>query len=1011
MTEEEEALVLREVQAEAAQQPNAAFSFGGAAPIGSGGAGASGSGSASGGAGGGFAGNFRKSPSDWSLGQPLRHQDENVAYSGATFGRRADTPVRVSPRKQHVKQQQQQAGSHFEASSSPSIVPSSASTPSPVSSSSMPLKFSRNRPDHGFGIGASERLRDAEVMRKAAGKKSQSERNLAAMAASDEAGAGEEIVLSPIDTGFNTAAYGSMQATGSAEGGWRPPASSSLSSITRQNLESNSQASTPTSSTATTPLNLTGGKPGHRQSLLQALSPAAQKRVSRALALIEEDIARDEAQGKLQQRDTASAPAVTPGKHRRNNSSISRSPAYYDNLATVLTPNELESTPPVPKLPDLRSPAADQEIEYVTPTKGHRKAYSSASPVSLESVQGGYRPGQPRPYTPTRTGSIASIGDDAQALTHARSFSQPSISSFREHQRKPSTLTIDSRAMQTGSASAASFASTVSPVAEAFESISDAYGHQRNESVDTGSVYPSSGGAMSPPASARMPPSPYDTTFDPADYYLADDTGVTDDDALERLSLGSSYQEDMDAMTLDDMFKHIDSLPDTGKSADDSPLDLGLEEIAAVQDRLVQVAKDVRKALLEDSRPSGVARLQTRPSVRARKPEMTLYDGGVSELVQVLSTAPDVPQARDVLPPTPAVPSLQRQPTASSTASSSLARTPSSSNGHGTKRDVVRERTSPGEAPPQKARGFVSEKPFDALFGSQHSHGHSRTGSSASARLADDPEVRRDFEARVAQATASLQRNASQSLGRKKSKKGRNMVIGSPTLIESSNGSQAPPVISSPPPRTTSARRSGPDGALSASPIAPITPKSPVATPDSGVKGFMAKLARKPSQIVRKASKRDATKKAALPISPPLGSVAPSKTVSTPSSSPLIPQLLEPPSDPSRKRIVRRTLVLSAISEQPSMNATPQSDTQHVVSRRPSTRRKPVNRTSADQRLEQAYNTPPTDRTETSERMQDTLHPRPRAGTLTQASMQDVPQLLSSFEPKALRNSRVIEIR
>lgn len=961
--------MIREVQAEAAKQPSSAFSFGGAAPIasnaGGSGMGATSSTMATTATTGFGAGNFRKSPSDWSLGQSpptsRQQQDENL-YFGSTFGRRGETPVKVSPRNHHVKQPA--PVSYFEASSAPSGNSSTSTTPSP---SSMPLKFSRNRQDHGFGIGASERLRDAEVLRKAAGKRSHSERNLAALSAADE-----EVVLSPIDAGFNSKAEGGAAVT---EGAWRPP--TDVGSLLSSSITGHS---TPTSPSSIAPLNLTGGKPAKRQSLLQALSPAAQKRVSRALALIEEDIARDEA--RVEPTQTQATPAKA---HRRNNSSISRSPAYYDNLATVLSPTTLESSSPPPPVPKL--PALDQEIEYVTPTKGHRKALSSAaSPVSLESVQGGYRPGQPRPFTPTRTGSIASVGDDVPG--HSRSISQPSISSFREYARKPSSLTIDSRALPPGgSMSAASFASTVSPVAEAFESTTS---HQRNDSIDTGSVYPSSGGAMSPPASGRMPPSPYDTTFDPAEYYLANDTN---DESFDRASLGSSYLDETDAMTLDDLFDRPEvSLGQ--EAADDLPLSMGLEEIAAVQDRLVQVAKDVRKALLEDSKPSTRAPLRARPSVRARKPEMTVYDGGgVSELVQVLSAAPSVMQDKETLTPTPAVPSLHRQPTASSTASSSLARTPSSSNDH---------------SKPEKARVLASEKPpYDALFGSQRSHTHSRTGSSASARLADDPDVRRDFEARVAKATASLQRNASQSLGRKKStKKGRQMVIGSPTLIESSNDAQAPAVISSPPPRTTSARRSGPDRPLGASPTVPITPKSPATSGDSGVKGFMTKLARKPSLLVRKSSsKREAAKQASLPISPPLGSVTQSNTVrsgaSTPRSSPLIPQVQEPPSDPSRKRIVRRTLVLSAISEQPSINSTPQPDTQQMA-RRPSTRRKPVNRTSADQRLEQAYNTPPTDRTETSERMQDTLHPRPR---------QDVPQLLSSFEPKPARTSRAIEIR
>lgn len=929
------------------------------------------------------------------------------------------------------------------------------------------LGFSRNRSDQGFGVSASERLRDAEILRKAK-KKGHGGCDLVEVVNGSGHGSGEAegsasvSVDSPTPTdpargrpfSASSTVSSNLSRSMSVDAPCRPPAAGLLASMSRQN---SSQSQPQSSERILTPVDVTnmggGGGADRRKSLLQILPISAQQRVSRALALIEEDISkRDDVSL------TGGSPAKTPVKtHRARNVSITRSPAFHDNLATMVEGQDLPPPPPPPlplPLPAPRTGSPTEELlQYVTPTKTHRKANSSASPVNMTSLQGGYVPGLPRPYTPTRPSSNSNEKSFDQR-SHSRSISQPGLGGYSRPSSKLSSVG--------GSSSMIRAASATSPSAESFLDVlhggksnhnynyNDNDKHKRTVSADTSSIYPSSAGVISPATSAAAHNTTFDfdTTFDPSEYY-AEEAAECSRPGSPIYSSASSYHEStVDTLSLVDiLLGRATETPaaETPMGDTESYNDISFDEIREVQDRLVQVAKDVRRALLEESRPpTRSVTLRMGPPVRARKPEMSSYDG-VSDFVRSLT--PTVPQEFAIQ--NSIVPPLQRNATASSTTSSSLVRSPSSANDHAQRvlTQARNERSLPST--PETSLGDPWRRAEDRK--GHEPTVHRRQQSIGSPRLEDDPDIRRNYEARVAQATASLQRNASQSLSRRGAKKGKPMVIGSPKLLESSVQVSTNSIASPQMQQIQQGQQEQQMGQIGPAPghkrnkssLAAKSTFPGVRTPEmesgdtmetpSGVKGFMAKLARKPSLLVRKASKRKQPKEAAgMPISSPVADEA--------RFSPRIRQELSrafdiPQQEPSaskttsRNRIVRRTIVLSSIPEQLIMASAQHEENQSLLpTRKPSTHRKPVQRTSADQRLEQELSTSPVD---TDDKLPKTLQPSRSARSFQlepvksrhsgSASLFDlyteeedqgttVPQLLSVFEPKS-SGSKAIEIR
>lgn len=239
---------------------------------------------------------------------------------------------------------------------------------------------------------------------------------------------------------------------------------------------------------------------------------------------------------------------------------------------------------------------------------------------------------------------------------------------------------------------------------------------------------------------------------------------------------------------------------------------------------------------------------------------------------------------------------------------------------------------------------------------------------------ANELERRRDFEARIAQATAQLQQTPITQVQRRPSVKGSAINIGSPTLINSSAKLNVTPLPiaqankgKSPPVAYARHTRHQSSSAINAE----------VSNESKGIKGFMAKIKRNASLAERKRAKTPSSSPQAaqgsfqpmtalssndhsmdgVDMSPPL--MSPPKT--TPETStkanisfPVTRQGSQKHNDPSasRKSVVRRTIIFATSNNEnipepmPNIEALPTAASSPA--RRPSTRRKPVRHLSGD---------------------------------------------------------------
>lgn len=249
--------------------------------------------------------------------------------------------------------------------------------------------------------------------------------------------------------------------------------------------------------------------------------------------------------------------------------------------------------------------------------------------------------------------------------------------------------------------------------------------------------------------------------------------------------------------------------------------------------------------------------------------------------------------------------------------------------------------------------------------GPAHSHRRLESTSSArSYRIDEDPDIRRDFEARIAQATAALHKTPSVRLSRKNTRN-KAIKIGSPTLLQTSATLQVSPLTSpqmaqggfSPSGNSLirDMQRSGQGHGKSASvsSLANVEPAVPLPQANgstaTGLKGLLAKIKRKPSQ------KR-----------PPKAPSLPTTSVPQPSTA--LPGSSNKPSvgvssdaRQARRSVVRRTLVVPTNIMLPPSSSTQAATPQTAISaeRKPSVKRKPVQRTSKDVALEQELLAPP----------------------------------------------------
>lgn len=242
---------------------------------------------------------------------------------------------------------------------------------------------------------------------------------------------------------------------------------------------------------------------------------------------------------------------------------------------------------------------------------------------------------------------------------------------------------------------------------------------------------------------------------------------------------------------------------------------LGLEDLAVLQDKLVQKAKAERQAIRDDSpvmpvskarsdgRDSALMSKQYSPAMQqsAALPKRSASLARGQSAMPQSNLSPELPPSawrrpsHDLASPVstvqPAPPkSLAGLFTPPSTANPP---TPSLSESRGPPRSAAMESASSGQTPSAEGHDETVLTPFTDPHG--HHIVHVRQGSKAP--LDEDPEVRRDFEARIAAATAALNRTPSlggSKLERKPTKKGAVVNISSPKLLSSSSNVTGTPL-------------------------------------------------------------------------------------------------------------------------------------------------------------------------------------------------------------------------
>lgn len=242
---------------------------------------------------------------------------------------------------------------------------------------------------------------------------------------------------------------------------------------------------------------------------------------------------------------------------------------------------------------------------------------------------------------------------------------------------------------------------------------------------------------------------------------------------------------------------------------------------------------------------------------------------------------------------------------------------------------------------------------------------------SGKSKLENDANVRRDFEARIAQATAQLQHAPSIKIKRKQSMKGRGaMFIGEPTLIDASSNLKVMPLPASAGQDVAVGQSAGPIGKHNRhqSSSAVHSDSNSGSSGGGGFKSFVAKIKRNASLAERKRAKTPGSSpRMAQNAFQPMATIAPPVKISDPihpsrdaqvqntrDRQPSSHAAVDPVQEalPLRKSVIRRTIIYSTVDVQHLDNAAspvePPLPSTTSPARRPSTRRKPVRHLSGD---------------------------------------------------------------
>lgn len=753
----------------------------------------------------------------------------------------------------------------------------------------------------------------------------------------------------------------------------------------------------------------TGHLAERKRSVLETLQPAAQQRVSRALLQIEADIAKDRGKDTKEVLEDSKADSTNPhtplkkSSHQRRKPSISRSPAFHDNLAEVVV--------------------VDKSNDSVS-SSTMSKSGPELSPAAIEDVFG-----------------------DMPAET---SFEQPPSSPTnpaRRHMRKKSTRlsapnSPSKRLPIPEHKNDVALQPIPSPQDVTFD-VTGYYGYGNADSDDD-HVKP----AVIPVAETESHGNPAPSSLGSrySDYQQGGSTHFSPVGSMFPL-----HDEDIPLHQSPTRQDPIDQEPE-------KELGLSLDDLQQMQDQLIDAARSIRikmnqgqaapRSVSSSSQPSVTSdrsALRARPSI-VRRNISTTYDAesGLDELARALSPEPmpEPPAPAPVAPVTSAaselkspvilgpplkvehqpVQSVPELPVSSPAAEPKhlpeLEHTispapaligPSDSSQGRSSEDVIlntpRQFSPTPHSPTTDPQESAKSRLAQALFGPTDptsppspveptisTHRRMQSASSArSYRIDEDPDVRRDFETRIAQATAALQKQPSVKVLRKTTLRNKAIKIGSPTLLQTSATLQVSPLTSpqvaqngfpspdvTPVPRTPQ-QASRSNGSPTIPPLRKYDPSTKstkdASSGSSGLKGLFAKLKRTPSRKQSTGSrsrsgggsfsspKEPVPRPPSRPMPGTLVAGSDQTHTSGPTSSVPVTDLAK-----ERKSIVRRTIIVptSSFTNEPIPEPTVASNDngsapgESTPERKTSIKRKPVVRTSADNNaLAQTFLAPP----------------------------------------------------
>ncbi len=803
-------------------------------------------------------GDFRRSPSDWSIGKPTSPTGDSLARS------------------------------HSASATGSASLSSMANDPRMIRPGGHPK---------GYGILSGSQMRDKEIMRMAAArgakmKKSGSDRSLDVVAEGDAQVTPTSSIMVGKWTPPISEASHLFALKGSALSPPSPPMASRrgarkslLNGLSSASIKRISMALVEIEEELTATREVGSG--AHRDKDLEVL-----EEVMTNWSDVRPLTPHRSNMSSLSSRERI---GTTSSGHERK-TSITRSPAYHDSLSAVAQSAPLiENRPPSPspsqapsvtRTPSDRTPnvsrkssragrhnrqqSATSQLTALLPDSsrsapiGHGRSASSspaypgvapappatatrmrsssitstgAIPVSRDSLINGYVPGAARPFTPPRP---AEGGREASPSVFGAAAAVPSMTSPSRiatarpgGQNRPHLFIKPGLTVSTVRAASGGRLLTVSPVVESFEVNEETprcsacqqlhrpphvLGHHRVQSV--GSSPLASHVSMLSPRPRDEDDDAEDFTFDATAYYgqasplrkssLAEGLELLDTESREvgestrpssRTSLDSEYSlekchNDVESL----LFPSVNTLaaPEVAShDVADDVWDITHKQLMTIQNKLVEKAKAVRLAI------SGPEELSPRPSpnpAQQQRPSTRLRRTEMS----TIAMQEDVGQLELALSTSSSTagggtPLLQCPPTTSSTTSSDYARTPQTANA-----------TSISGADPTVTGRFPDDtinETADASFVFSEHQTPSReakatpiatTPSPQSRDLADDPVIRKHFEDKIAQATAELRRNVSTSKVTRKNSRMKASHISSPQLLSSSSKMMTNPIASPP---------------------------------------------------------------------------------------------------------------------------------------------------------------------------------------------------------------------